>query len=117
MMTVTYILLWILIGIYACGIIYNHKLKKFYKHKEALADRHQKSADSLYDSAMKVLVEEKPKLIAYDSIRKTLMKRSVAMQTNLHLITDINKDSIEAIMNTVDAAEQLRKDEENERTN
>ena len=111
MITFTYILLWVLIGIYACGIIYNHKLENSYKKLKEMADRRQRSADELYNAAMDVMTE-KHKLIAYENIRKILMKRSAAMQTNLHLITDINKSSIEAIVNTVEAAEQERKDEE-----
>ena len=113
MMTFTYILLWVLIGIYACGIIYNHKLKKGYEKLKVMADGRTKSAEGLYNAAMEVMTE-KHKLIAYNNIKKILMKRSAAMQTNLHLITDINKASIEAIVNTVEAAEQERKDEENE---
>lgn len=66
-MTFTYILLWVLIGIYACGIIYNHKLKKGYEKLKAMADGRTKSAEGLYEVAIEVL-EDKPKIVAYDKI-------------------------------------------------
>lgn len=109
MMTFTYILLWVLIGIYACGIIYNHKLKKGYEKLKVMADGRTKSADSLYEAAKEVL-EDKPKIIAYDEILDAAEERHHIALTGEVLTSDLNRDfykEVESIL--LETQEELNK--------
>lgn len=91
-MTFTYILLWVLIGANAVMLIAGRKQNKVMKEQVDYADRLQKSADSLYDSAMKVLVEEKPKISAYNQILDAAEEHYRISLTGEVLISDLDKE-------------------------
>lgn len=109
MMTFTYVLLWVLIGANAIMIIYGNKQNKELKKDIDAANSLKQSANSLYEAAKEVL-EDKPKIIAYDEILDAAEERHRIALTGEVLTSDLNRDfykEVESIL--LETQEELNK--------